>query len=124
MCADCLAMRVRVVAFAFIVGLTACSTMDDVEVLHECAGTIEVVVTHRSAIKPEGGAQKYWEQTYRGEAPPGEVTTVAGIINLYRHDLVRVEVEGSTWKRELSRQELRAIGGPIEIPTAACPAGP
>ena len=100
--------------------LAACSSMDEIRVRHACADSLEVVVTHLHAIEPSGGEQEYWEQTFEGKAPSREVATVAGIVNMYPYDVIRVAVMGSRWERELTRDELRALDGPIEIPMAAC----
>ena len=114
-------MRTRLLVIGAALLLTACSSMDEVSVLHGCPDTVEVVVTHRNAIEPDGAEQEYWDQTYRQEAPSGRITTAAGIVNLHRHDLILVAVEGSAWELELSTSQLRAQAGPIEIPLDACP---
>jgi hypothetical protein len=114
-------MRATVLMVTAVVFVVAsCSSMDDVEVLHGCPETLEVVVTHLRAIDPENGAPEYREDRYQGQVPPGEVTSVAGIVNLLSHDLVRVGVTGAGWKTELTREQLRGLDGPVEIPTEAC----
>jgi hypothetical protein len=94
--------------------LTACSTMDDVNVSHPCSTPISVSVAHiqASGAVTAGGA---------AVADPGVVTTVAGIINLGGDDLVEVTATSTGWITQVTRAELRSQDHVVALPAEACP---
>jgi len=104
--------------------LSACSTMDDIEVVHGCPSPVRIIVAHlQPGVAFVGGETetayraKLWSET----VPPEQVTRLAGIVNLGPDDLVRVSTDFD-WELTLTRSELRNLDAPIELPSEACPA--
>jgi len=100
---------------------TACSTMDDVKVSHECAGAVTVFVAHLQPGTFSDGSPGYLAKTWNEVVPPNEATVVASIVNMAADDLVRVAVEAAGWEIEHTRSELRDHDGLITLPLEACP---
>ena len=117
-------MRIRVIgAIALALVMTACSTMDDVEVVHACPTPVRIILAHlQPGVAFVGGETetayraKLWSET----VPPDLTTRLAGIINMGQDDLVRVSTDAD-WERTLTRTELRDLDAPIELPPEACP---
>ena len=117
-------MKIRVIgAVALALVLSACSTMDDIEVVHGCPSPVRIITAHlQPGVRSVGDETepayraKLWSET----VPPEQVTRLAGIVNLDPDDLVRVSTDFD-WELTLTRSELRNLDAPIELPSEACP---
>lgn len=108
--------RLTLASVIVAMGLTACSTMDEVTVVHACGVPVTVTVTHLAGGSgpPEG---------YVKTVPTGTPTLVAGLINLGGDDLLLIDAGPTVWELLLSGSQLRDLDGPVTIPPEACPAG-
>ncbi|MBT8216300.1 MAG: hypothetical protein HKN74_08825 [Acidimicrobiia bacterium] len=115
--------NLALVAVGCALVLSACSTMDDVAVVHGCPASVRIITAHlQPGVAFVGGEA---ETAYRGKlwsetVPPDQVTRLAGIVNMGPDDLVRVSTDFD-WERTLTRSELRDLDVPIELPPEACP---
>jgi hypothetical protein len=111
-------IKTLIAGLAIAVTATACSTMDDVKVSHLCDGPVTVLIDH---LQVDDAGSRYVAQTWDALAGPGEISVVAGIVNMGSEDLVALKVDISGWQTELARRELRDRDGLIMLPPGACP---
>lgn len=93
--------------------LAACSSTDEVTVIHRCGEPVTVTLTHLTDSGPP--------QTYVKLAPPDTPTLVAGIVSLGGDHLLLIDAGPTVWELLLSGDQLRDLDGPVTIPPEACP---
>ena len=115
-------MKTLIVGFVIVITVAGCSTMDDVKVSHPCDGPLTVVIAHlQGGGTLSDGSSAYLGKLWTEEAPPNEVSTLAGIVNLGADDLVRVTAHVTGWQSTLTRTEFRDMNGVVTLPPEACP---
>ena len=115
--------NLALVAVGCALVLAACSTMEDVEVVHRCSAPVRIITAHlQPGVRSVGDETEpaYRARLWSETVPPDLVTRLAGVANMGPDDLVRISTDAD-WERTFTRAELRHLNTPVELPPEACP---